>query len=383
MRNKQDKKETIDAIEWMIRHAAKGPSGFWTGDYEGCGNPDIFPEFAEGLQHGRLVQKKHYLCPWNTAIMYGDGYGNISTGCYHSCSIDKARYLTEQELREILIRFKKRLEKGDYDNVDYLTPLLTKKENRYLEERILTERLEKEESEEHRKQERIRKATALLAKYPAAQALLASYYGENDYVSEKGGLIFFRPDSQKDVVGAEKMTYDEYLDVQLTSLGKKYRSGFANGLFNYLFDFKGQIEKINEKHICFKRIFISGIYPDGEMYDDKEDHVWMDIVGFEGLCVGDCVAFGAEVYRYIKTGHGKQIDYGLRNPKGIRKIENYELPSDDELAMQRVRKIVCEACFFSEHCNRNECMMNLKQKSSLEQQMFEVIKGGTDKGMEK
>ena len=86
-------------------------------------------------------------------------------------------------------------------------------------------------------------------------------------VDEEDGLVFFNPDSRKDVVGAEKMSYDEYLDVQLASLGHAYRSGFANGIFNYLLEFKGQIEKVKPKHICFKRVFISGMYTDGTMFD--------------------------------------------------------------------------------------------------------------------
>lgn len=36
MRNKQDKKATFDAIDVMIRHADKGPSGFWVDDHEGA-----------------------------------------------------------------------------------------------------------------------------------------------------------------------------------------------------------------------------------------------------------------------------------------------------------------------------------------------------------
>ena len=115
MNNKQMKKATVDAINVMIRHADKGPSGFWVDDHEGCGNPAVFPEFEEGLKRGRLVQKEHYFCPWNTAIMYGDGHGNINTGCYHSCSISKARYLTTEKLKEVLVRFKTRMENGDYD----------------------------------------------------------------------------------------------------------------------------------------------------------------------------------------------------------------------------------------------------------------------------
>lgn len=48
MNSRKAKKKTINLIDVMIRHADKGPSGFWADDYEGCGNPKIFPEFEEG-----------------------------------------------------------------------------------------------------------------------------------------------------------------------------------------------------------------------------------------------------------------------------------------------------------------------------------------------
>lgn len=64
------------------------------------------------------------------------------------------------------------------------------------------------------------------------------------------------------------------------------------------------------------------MYPDGMMFGSKEEHVWMNKAGFEKFNVGDSVSFGAEVYRYIKTGNGKLIDYGLRNPTGIKKSRN-------------------------------------------------------------
>ena len=383
MKNKQMKRATADAINVMICHAEKGPSGFWVEDHEGCGNPSIFPEFEEGLKRGRLVQKEHYFCPWNTTIMYGSGYGNITTGCYHSCSIDKAKWLSTQELKEILARFKTRMENGDYDCIDHLSPLLTKDESRHIEDRILAEQCEREYCEEQKRQERLKKAAALIVKYPAKESLLTDNYGEDAYVSGEGGLIFFNPNSRKDVVGAEKMSYDEHLDVQLASLGHTYRSRFANGIFNCLLGFKGQIEKVKPKHVCFKRIFISGMYSDGVMFDDKEDHVWMDKSGFEEYNVGDNVSFSAEVYRYVKTGNGKLIDYGLRNPTGIQKIEAYELPSDDALIMQGVERLICETCFLSEQCNHNYCTMNPKKKRLLEQEMLRAIKARTDKETQK
>ena len=378
MRNKQVKKATVDALSLMIRHADKGPSGFWTDDDEGCGNPAIFPEFEDRLKRGRLVQKEHYLCPWNTAIMYGAGHGNISTGCYYSCSIERAKYLSEQELKNILTRFKTRLENGDYDNTDHLPPLLTVSEVKRIEKRILAEQSEKKWCEEHKRQDRLKKAAALIAKYPGEEPLLAAYYGENNCVIEEGGAILFDPASQADVVGAEKLSYNEYLDVQLASLGRHHRSYFAQCYFNIPLGFKGQIEKAKGKYICFKRIFISGMFPDGEMFDGKEDHVWMDKSGFEEFCEGDSVAFGAEVYRYVKTGNGKLIDYGLRNPTGIQQIEAYELSSDDELIMQEVKQIICETCFLSDRCNRNYCTMDPKQKRLIEREMFHATKARTD-----
>lgn len=384
MRNEQAKKATIHALDLMIRHADKGPSGFWVEDYEGCGNPAIFPEFEEGLRRGRLVQKEHYLCPWNTAIMYGAGHGNINTGCYHSCSIDKAKYLSEQELKKILVRFKARMENGDYNSVDHLLPLLTESERKHIEDRILAEQRERERNEERKQQERLKKAAPLIAKYPDEESLLALYYGEKDRVLDEGGIILFDLASQRNVAGAEKFSYNEYLDVQFASLGKKHRPYFANCFFNAVMShFKGQIEKVRSKHICFKRIFISGMYTDGTMFDGKEDHVWMDKSGFEEFGVGDSVSFGAEAYRYVKTGNGKLIDYGLRNPTNIQKIEAYELPTDDELIMQEVDQIICETCFLSEQCNRNYCTMEPKKKRLLKQDMFRIIKESNNEETQK
>lgn len=379
MRNLQAKKATIDAINQMIRHADKGPSGFWVEDYSGCGNPSIFPEFEIGLKNGDLVQKEHDLCPWNTAIMYGAGHGSIATGCYHSCSIDKARYLSDQELAKVLFRFKMRLKHGDYDSTDNLSPLLTEKERKNIENRILAEQCKRKHHEEQKVQARLKKAAALIAKYPDKESLLALYYGERDHVLEENGIILFDPHSQYDVIGAEKFSYNEYLDIQFASLGKKHRTYFAKCYFNTPLSFKGQIEKVNSKHVCFNRIFLIGAHSDGSIFEGKENHVWMDKSGFEALCVGDSISFTAEVYRYIKTGNGKLIDYGLRNPANIQKISPYELPSDDKLIMQEIESLICENCFLSDQCNRNYCMMDSKNRL-LAMEMFIASKAQTDKG---
>lgn len=369
MRKNEIKKAMVETLDVMIQNVAQGPSGFWVDDYEGCGNPKIFPEFKEGLKQGGLVQKEHYLCPWNTAVLYGRGHGNINTGCYHSCSIDKARFLSEKMMKDVLIRFRKRLQNGLYDRKDDIPPLLTLDEINYIEKEIKkAQQLEKRKYNAER-DARLKRATTLIAKYPNEMSLFATYYGEDDCITDENGIIFFAPSSQKDVVGAEKMSYDEYLEVQFESLNYDCRLGFARGFFDCLLGFKGQIEKVKPKHICFKRIFISGMYPDGEMFDDKEDHVWMDKTGFEEFEVGDSVSFSAEVYRYIKTGNGKLIDYGLRNPTDIKKIEEYKLPSDDELRMQIINQIICETCYLIEHCNRVSCLLSKGVKKERKRQV--------------
>lgn len=187
--------------------------------------------------------------------------------------------------------------------------------------------------------------------------LVKANYKSNVYVLVSGGAIQFGPDSMKEVIGAKNITYDEYIDIQIRSLGQ-YRSSFEACYFNIPAGFKGQIEKISKENICFQRIFVSGMYPDGLMFDGKEDHVWMKRSGFETFKVGDCVEFSAEIYRYLKTGNGKLIDYSLRNPTEIKKIATYELPSDDDLTRQAVEQIICETCFLSEHCNGVFCLCN-------------------------
>lgn len=204
--------------------------------------------------------------------------------------------------------------------------------------------------------------------------LIKTCYGENACILVEGGVLFFSPDSLKEVAGAEHLSYDEYLDIQIRSLGT-YRSSFESCYLNTPIQFRGQIEKITKKHICFKRIYVSGMYPDGLTFKGKEDHVWMDLSGFESFRTGDCAEFYAEVYRYLKTGSGKQIDYALRNPEDIRKIDAYALPSDDDLIRQEVDQMICETCLFRAHCNGVFCLRNPEERAALQKQLFDAIKG--------
>jgi hypothetical protein len=177
--------------------------------------------------------------------------------------------------------------------------------------------------------------------------------------TDDGTIDFSLENFQKLETNGCHITYDEYLEIMRES-GNHVRSYFEMCFYacgGYA-ECKGEIQNFaRHKHkVVFKRIFVTGTYPDGMCFDGKEDHVWMDDAGFENFNVGDAVSFSAEVYRYLKTGKGKQIDYALRNPESIEKIESYELPSDDDLLMQFIDSIICESCLFTDHCYRVFCL---------------------------
>jgi hypothetical protein len=375
MNSKKIKQKTAGLIDVMVQHADKGPSGFWTDDYEGCGNPKIFPEFNDGLKHGKYIRKEHYLCPWNTAVLYGEGHGNINTGCYHSCSIRDARYLSPEMLAAVLTRFKEHLQNGAYDDTKHIASLLTEDEQSYIKQQQSRERENQEQQWQKDRESKTIKAAALIQKYQDNEdmkAFLIGHYGDDIMVMSEFGNIDFSLDGKSDIVGGEKLSYDDYLNIQIQSYGKQ-RSWFAMCYYNLPNKFMGCIEKKTKNNVCFQRIYVSGMYPDGDCFEGKEDHVWMDIHGFEDFKISDSVSFYAEVYRYIKTGNGKILDYSLRNPEDIKQISSYELPSDDDLIRQSIDQIFCETCYLSEHCNKTYCLRNQEELQALRSQMFSMV----------
>lgn len=82
-------------------------------------------------------------------------------------------------------------------------------------------------------------------------------YGQNVCMMMEGGSIDFNPKKRKEVIGAERMTYDEYLDIQFASLGKT-RGRFASCFYNFAMGFKGRIERFAKNRICFKAIYLEG-----------------------------------------------------------------------------------------------------------------------------
>ena len=204
------------------------------------------------------------------------------------------------------------------------------------------------------------------------------YYHSNTVAMTEDGTIDFSPDRYKEVeFNGVSVTYDEYLDIQRSADGTN-REYFAKCFYDgggYT-DCKGQIARISKakEKILFRSIFCRRAYGDGSYFDGTEDHVWMSRKSFEGFQVGDYLSFSAHVYRYLKTSNGKQLDYGLRNPYGIKKIGNYELPSDDELLKQRLMELACETCMYAEHCYGDPCIAAPGYREGIVQMLFELQK---------
>lgn len=194
------------------------------------------------------------------------------------------------------------------------------------------------------------------------EAAKKDFYQMPILVISEWGLIDFDPNAQKYLVGGKDISYDNYLELMKNS-GHKCRQAFMSAYYDASYcKFKGRVEKINRKKekVCFERIFISGEYDGGggDGFFDKEDHVWMDLADFPSCKKGDCFSFAADIYRYVKTGSGKMIDFGLRNPESIEQIGEYRLPSDEPFLMQEINETICsDLCSYREHCN-GVCIAN-------------------------
>lgn len=204
------------------------------------------------------------------------------------------------------------------------------------------------------------------------------YSHSGSLVQSEFGVIDTTDDAMKDVAGGENLSYEEYLQVLFNS------RNIIRHCFEYCYysnawcDFKGRISRFDKKKgkVIFNCIYVSGGLMDGDCYKGKEDHVWMDMEPFEEYQVGDCLSFGGEIYRYLKTKNGKQISFGIREPYDIKKIESYELPSDDDMLMQAVDQMICEVCMlFNEHCYMGMCIANEEWREGLRKTLFNAAKG--------
>ena len=77
----------------------------------------------------------------------------------------------------------------------------------------------------------------------------------------------------------------------------------------------------------------------------------------------------------------EEADYKYRVPHKrvhdlfIKKIESYELPSDDDMLMQAVDQMICEVCMFNEHCYMGMCIANEEWREGMRKTLFNAAKG--------
>lgn len=203
-------------------------------------------------------------------------------------------------------------------------------------------------------------------------------FGHGDIVVQSDfGIVDMSEDAMKDIANGERLSYEEYLQALFNS--RENRRTCLEYLYysNAACSFKGRISRIDKKKgkIIFERIYVYAIFMNGDDYEGKEDHVWMDIEPFENYDVGDNLSFGGEIYRYLKTRNGKQISFGIRNPFDISKIKDYKLPSDDDMLLQAIDQMVCEACLFNEHCYMGMCIANKEWCENMRKTFFELARG--------
>ena len=123
------------------------------------------------------------------------------------------------------------------------------------------------------------------------------------------GTIDFDPDSMGDVVGGDKLTYDEYLDILMRS-GKNVRGWFEMCYFETALEFAGQVEKINKDNICFKRIYVCGMFMDGECFNVNEF-----VASNDGYCliVPEVIAYISKKMDIANDFNGVIVD--TRSPR--------------------------------------------------------------------
>lgn len=355
MNNENIVKKAIDRIDTITYPGFSGIDCFWVFECELCKN-----FISTNNSHGSF----NY-CPWNSEVLYGCK-STCKKQCKPKCELQKVRFLPSEERKKILLKFKNQLETGKFKPNGPKLPLISSQQKVIIKEK---------RAEELNRKKRAKEWLAKYSKYYTDKKyikyLILEHYLKNDFRHNEEGFIFFSPDEMKNVVGAENMSYDEYIHIQLQNYSKRF--DFIMCYINIPCEFKGKIQKINSKQICFERVYVDGMYlDDASFFEGKEDHVWMSKDGFEDFQVGDSVSFHADVYRYLKKGNGKSIEFGLRNPSSIKKIEAYKLPTDRELIEKEVQRTICETCYLYDHCN-GYCMRDIKEIKALRKQRTDEI----------
>ena len=58
----------------------------------------------------------------------------------------------------------------------------------------------------------------------------------------------------------------------------------------------------------------------------------------------------------------------------LKEVDDYELPSNDDLLVQSIDQIICEACVFNEHCYVGMCIADQEWREEMRKTLFDVMK---------
>ena len=113
----------------------------------------------------------------------------------------------------------------------------------------------------------------------ARERIKQQYYGKKQLLIYDDRFVNFDPDSKNDIVGGEKLTYDEYIDIQMRSPNDK-GSLFICAIYTPISDFYGTIARrstdLFQPHLL--HLYVSG-------WDDGRCHRRSCLDGWGRLCL--------------------------------------------------------------------------------------------------
>ena len=365
---------TAKLVDRMIANADKGVTGFFVDEDGGCGNPDVFPEFEEALKHYDYLNKNASHCPWDSAILLGDKKLGAGGGCYYRCAIRNAQFLPPEMLREVLIRFRERMLRGDYEASGKKVPrLLTDEELSFIRD---AENKAKEELEERRKwhtvcwaktrKEKLDNAIVLYGSHlhPLPEELLSSFADlQEDYEEAiiQFPSICISPEMFNtgfvDIYRANK-EYDRDLNVPPSLRGVTHLD-FINWN-NYdglgepncaIFPFNASIcISIYKDHAMEKELFYFAI-ADGDHLDEQ---LWYNRHCFT-LVADDRLR---EFYSRWKEFFDENKDKYTKPDK----INTFKRLHEDYIVAKQTN---CDICMFAKHCNGLFCLRHPSEETHM------------------
>ena len=185
--------------------------------------------------------------------------------------------------------------------------------------------------------------------------VIAQAHGQMPSDMEQGGNLTLktkkrhinpRTQTQADFIEAMN-TYEMVFGLGPAGTGKTFLA-VAKAVSMML---EGKVEKISGPNYLLKDIYVRYMTCDGQYVEDKEEHVWInDSEKFQkaGIKQGDCVSFSGSVYIY-KRQNGS-VDFSIKDLESIHIIDEYRLPTDEELHQQFLEQLRCEVCLAKDQC---------------------------------